>query len=328
MKNRMMKARMATRRPRRGFTLTELMIVVVLMGVIGSMLTALLVRQQRFHRAVSSMTDARARTRDVANILPTDLRSISTVGRDILAMDVNSMQFRAFIGSAILCRYAGAQLIELPPKVIADGKVLTAWINPPIVDDIVYLYDEGVEAGNADDSWTKYKITAVASAADATWCPSNNAIAYTQAADNGATRYRITLDAAPNQLRSQIGSPIRFAREVRYSIYQASDNQWYIGYQTCVPDATPNTAGTCGTREVLAGPVLPASTNANVSGLAFQYYNQTGGEVTDVALAGTIARIEVVIRTSSESLRRATSNITSITGGDSLRFSVGFRNRI
>jgi hypothetical protein len=117
---------------------------------------------------------------------------------------------------------------------------------------------------------------------------------------------------------------MRFAREVRYSGYQGADNNWYVGYQTCP-------GGACGAVEVLAGPIVPVSADAATSGLYFNYYNQAGVEVTDVAQASTIARVEVVIRTTSESLRRATrinAINTEIAGGDSLRFVIGFRNRI
>jgi prepilin-type N-terminal cleavage/methylation domain-containing protein len=44
----------------RGFTLIEMMIVVSLLGIIGTMLTTILVRQQRFHRAVATLSDSRA----------------------------------------------------------------------------------------------------------------------------------------------------------------------------------------------------------------------------------------------------------------------------
>jgi hypothetical protein len=53
--------------------------------------------------------------------------------------------------------------------------------------------------------------------------------------------------------------------------------------------------------------------------------------VTSVASASSIARAEVVIRTTSQSLRRSTrinAVNTEIVGGDSLRFQIGFRNRI
>jgi len=326
-------SRAARLRARAGFTLTELMIVVVLVGLIGSMLTTLLMRQQSFHRAVASVADARARMRDVATIVPTDMRSISTIGGDVLALSDTSIQFRAFVGASILCSYVAASptVIELPPRTLADSSVLTAWINPPRPGDIAFLYNDGTLSGNQDDSWTPIAISDTTSATNSAWCASTNAIAYTAAADNAQRRYRLTLASAPNQAQIKMGAPIRFAREVRYSGYQAADGNWYVGYQICTYSGTMTTAGACGTRDVLAGPIQPVTADPNTSGLWFKYYNKDGTAVTAVASASTIARAEVVIRTTSQSLRRTTrinAVNTEITGGDSLRFQIGFRNRI
>ena len=317
-------------RRRGGFTMIELLIVVSLLGIIGSLLTTILVRQQRFHRAVTSVADSRARMRDIATIMPTDLRSISTAGKDLLAISDTSVQFRAFVGASIMCRYAAATVIELPPKVLASGNVLTAWINPPEPDDIAFLYDEGTVGGNADDSWSPVTITDTASSTNMLWCPSTNVPAYTKAADNNARRYQITLATAPDPARVGVGSPIRFAREVRYSIYRADDDQWYVGYQRCTPNATYNQPGTCGSREVLAGPVVAGSADTLTSGLFFVFYNKAGTRLTSLATTDTIARVGVGIRTSAESMLKAVTQTggTITGGGDSLRFVVGFRNRI
>jgi prepilin-type N-terminal cleavage/methylation domain-containing protein len=327
-----MRARLNARR--HGFTLIELMIVVSLLAIIGTMLTTLLVRQQRFHRAVTGVTDARARMRDIATILPTDLRGISTAGRDIMEITDTSMQFRAFIGTAIMCRFATANgvapaIVELPPKSLASKNVLTSWINPPAPNDIAYLYDDGVLSGNADDSWQPFTISDTTSAANSTWCPVTTVPPYTTAADNAARRYRLTLSAAPNQGRVRTGAPIRFAREVRYSVYLATDNKWYVGFQRCTPNATYGLLGTCGDREVLAGPVLAGAADTLTSGLFFVYYNKSGTRLTELAVTDTIARIDVGIRTTSESLLKASTKIGGdITGGDSIRFTVGIRNRV
>lgn len=327
------------RRSRRGFTLAELMIVATLMGIIGSLLTAVLVRQQRFHRAVASLADARARMRDIETILPTDMRSISSVANDIFDFSTNSIQFRAFIGASVLCAYVPGQstIIELPPKSMVVptlasnnvGTVLTAWINPPVPGDVVFLYNDSVSAGNADDFWGQFTITDTASATSFSpnACLSSNSIPLIQAGDDATTRYRLTLNAAPDQTQIRIGAPIRFAREVRYSGYQEVDNQWYVGYQTCTPSGT-TAPGTCGTREVLAGPIMPVTDDTLTSGLFFVFRNQTGGIVTTTAADTTIASISVGIRTTSESLRRSSGATSSIAGGDSLRFVVGIRNRI
>jgi prepilin-type N-terminal cleavage/methylation domain-containing protein len=323
-----------TNSKRGGFTLIELMIVVSLLAIIGGMLTTVLVRQQRFHRAVTGVTDSRARMRDIATILPTDLRGTSTAGRDIMEITDTSMQFRAFIGTAIMCRFATANgvapaIIEVPPKTLASKNVLTSWINPPAPNDIAYLYDDGTLGGNADDSWQPFMVTDTTSAANSTWCPVTTVPPYTTAADNAARRYRITLSTAPNQGRVRTGAPIRFAREVRYSVYQATDGKWYVGFQRCTPNATYGNLGTCGDREVLAGPVLAGSADTLSSGLFFVYYNKSGTRITSITNTDTIARISVGIRTTSESLLKATTKIGGdITGGDSIRFTIGIRNRV
>lgn len=318
-----------SRARRAGFTLTELMIVVVLVGVIGTALTLLLMRQQRFHRAVVSMTDSRARMRDVSTILPTDLRSISTAADDILDFSTTAVQFRAFVGTSVVCRFASLRIVEIPPRTLASGNVLTAWINPPGPGDIAYLYNDGDREGNFDDEWDRHTIADTISSTDASWCASSLTPAFTAAADNGARRYRITLSSDADTVRVARGGVIRFAREVRYSAYQAADNQWYVGYQTCTPNANPALPGACGTTELLAGPIKAATSDTTTSGLYFVFYNRNGARISSPASTDTIARVSVGIRTTSESLRQATSTaLASMTGGDSLRFVVGFRNRI
>ncbi len=314
---------------RSGFTLIELMISVSLLGIIGVMLTSVLVRQQRFHRAVANVTDARARMRDIATIMPTDLRSVSTAGKDLLAISDTSMQFRSFLGASIMCRFASATVIDLPPKSLASGNVLTAWINPPAPNDIAYLYDDGTAGGNIDDSWAPFTISDTSSSTNAANCPTTTTPPFTTAADNAARRYQLTLATAPVQARVKVGAPIRFAREVRYSIYQASDAQWYVGFQRCTPNLVYGLAGACGTREVLAGPVLAGAADTLTSGLFFVYYNKAGTRLLALVNTDTIASVGVGVRTTSSSLLKATTRSGgAMVGGDSLRFTIGFRNRI
>ncbi len=313
---------------RRGFTLTELMMVVVLVSIVGLMLTMILVRQSRFHRAVQDVSEARNRMRDIATIVPTDLRGVSTSQNDILAFGQDSLQFRAFIGTSIVCEFVSNTVIGLPPKVLASGNVFSAWINPPAPGDLAYIYDDGTQVGNFDDSWDRFTISDTASSTSTTWCSSGLSPAYTAAGDN-TQRYRITLASAANTVQIKRGAVIRFAREVRYSGYQAADNQWYMGYQTCTPNAGTTTPGTCGTREVLAGPIKPMTTDTNTTGLFFKYYDKNGNVLTTTADIAKIARVTINVRTASPSVRAAVATaVNNITGGDSLRFVVAIRNRI
>ncbi len=321
--------RRASRR-RRGVTLIELIIALTVLAVVGGLLTNVLIKQQRFNRALTETADSRSRMRDIATILPTDLRGASSVGRDILSIGLTSLQFRSSIGSSVLCGLPGAaNVIELPPATLASGQVLTAWINPPIPGDVAFIYDDGATRGNADDSWRQFTITDTTSAVNAAWCPAGGVSPFTQVADNAQRRYRITLDAAPNPLSIRVGAPIRFAREVRYSLFAASDQNWYVGYETCVPSGAVGVPGACANREILAGPVRAATNDTTTSGLYFLYYRQNGTQITNVADAALIARVGIGLRTSPMSLSQALQKLGGAQAGrDSLKLTVGIRNRI
>jgi hypothetical protein len=303
--------------------------VLTVLGIVGGLLTNVLIKQQRFNRALTETADSRSRMRDIATILPTDLRGASSIGRDILTIGLTSMQFRSSIGSSVLCRLAGGAVIELPPTTLASGQVLTAWINPPKPGDVAFIYDDGAGRGNVDDSWTQFTITDTTSAVNAAWCPAAGIPPFTQVADNGQRKYRLTLNAAPNPLTIKPGAPIRFAREVRYSLFAASDANWYVGYQTCTPSGAVGVAGPCGNREILAGPVRAATADTTTSGLYFLYYRQDGTAITNVAQAALIAKIGIGLRTSPQSLSQALQKLGGTQAGrDSLRLTVGIRNRI
>ncbi len=313
---------------RRGVTLIELIIAMTLLAFIGGLLISVMLRQQRFQRAIADVADTRGRMRDIATIIPTDLRGASSAGGDLLGIGLTSLQFRAAVGSSVLCRYASGNVVELPPMVLASGNVLTSWINPPRPGDVVFMYNDGTRAGNVDDSWTQFTITDTTSAVDATWCPAVGGVGVTQPADNLKRRYRLTLSAAPDSTRIRLGAPIRIAREVRYSLYAASDANWYVGYETCTPSGTPGVAGACANREVLAGPVRAAAADTVSSGLYFIYYRQDGTPITSILQAAQIARVGIGLRTTPLSLKEAMRLGGSMTGRDSLRLSVGIRNRI
>ena len=317
-----------TRRARAGLTLIELIIAMTMFALVGGILISVLLRQQRFQRAVADVADTRGRMRDVATIIPTDLRGVSSIGGDLLSVGLNALQFRAAVGTSVLCRYAAANVIELPPKVLASGNVLTSWINPPQPGDVLYMYNDGALAGNADDSWTPFTITDTTSAVNTTWCPAAGGSFLTQVADDGQRKFRLTLSSAPDPTRIRIGAPIRIAREVRYSLYAASDANWYVGFETCTPSGTVGVAGPCANREVLAGPVRAASADTLTSGLYFVYYGQNGAAITSAAQAAQIAYIGIGLRTTPLSLKDAMKLGGSMVGRDSLRLTVGIRNRI
>lgn len=295
-----------TRRP--GFTLVELIFVLVIAAlVIGGMSTTLL-RQQRFYRGSADVLETRSQIRQAAGILPTDVRGISTAGGDLLSIADTAMVFRATIGSSVVCVLGGGS-ITVPPLELANGNTLTSWNQAPAAGDTAFVYDDGTVPAATDDVWRAYALTS-GMAPVTGGCPSSTNFTSTGDASAQSFSFGYAGNISPTIV---VGAPIRFVRTARYSLYPASDGKWYLGY--CSPSCG------AGGPEPIAGPFLPYGGAA--SGVSFTFLNEAGA-VT--AVRDSVAQVSILVRAE-------TATPVSVTGfqqaklGDSLRFSVSIRNR-
>jgi hypothetical protein len=131
----------------------------------------------------------------------------------------------------------------------------------------------------------------------------------------GRRRYRLDTDLPPEVT---IGAVVRFARPVRYKIYQETSGAWYLGLEEY-------RSGAWGTPSPVAGPYRAfASGDANPSGLQFRYYDSLGTRVTNMANQKDVARVDVFLRTNA-----GASAITERNGSllqDSVLMRVALRN--
>ena len=297
-----------SRAGRNGFSLVELIVILALSTIIMGGLTSVLVRQQRFYRGTADLVETRSQIRQAAGIIPSDLRGVSPVGGDIIAITDTSMWFRATIGQAVACVIAGNEIV-IPPVSLANGNTLASFAMSPQAGDTVFVYDDGPLEAASDDQWKPYTL---ASSADTTNLTSVACNALTGDADANTLRNSFTLAEGPS-LTIQVGAPMRFVRHTRYSLYQASDGAWYLGY--CAP------ACVGGTPQPIAGPFLPGS--GGTSGVAFSYQNGAGAVTAN---PDSVAQVSIVVR-------GQTKGVVDMGGykntyvGDSLRFSVAIRNR-
>ena len=86
--------------PRRGLTLIELMISIVMLGLMGGLIIGFLLKQERFYAGASEILLTRTQVRQAAVMMPSDLRGISSAGGDIYAMTDTSIEFRSTFGSS------------------------------------------------------------------------------------------------------------------------------------------------------------------------------------------------------------------------------------
>ena len=291
-----------------------------LAALVGSTLIMTLRRQERFYSSATEVMQVRAQLRDAADVLAVDIRSAAVARYGLPLMTDSAMELFTAIGSSVVCAAPAGKILFLPPPRLASGTVLTSLLATPDTGDLALIY--AMPAGEPDSGrWAESRIAAFAARSVSSSCPP--ATGFTSGADAaGQTGYALTLpNTPPASVRK--GSPVRFLRRARYSLYRSSDGQWYLGFRRC------NAVGpsVCGTIQPVSGPYLPYERQGgNNSGLAFRYFDSAGGEVVDALLSPTISRIDIV-------LRGETARAISLAGDARLRYrdsaivSVSPRNR-
>jgi prepilin-type N-terminal cleavage/methylation domain-containing protein len=297
-----------------GFTLVELVIALVLVSLVAGATVKLLLRQQRFYNSTTELIQTRQQIRQVAAMLPSDLRGISSGGGDISVMSDSSLEFRAVFGSSIVCVNTAGRLMTVP-RILTRGSAMTNWATQPAPGDSLLVYNDSSSMAVTDDSWYRYQINTVAPVTGGCPAASNLVELSDLTASNPSYELRLTSPAS-NRIRP--GAAIRFFRRARYRIYRETDNKWYLGYHDCMPGRTP----ACNATRAIAGPFQPYATNGT-SGVQFAYYDSTGAVTTNPSL---VARISLVVRGEGGALLNLTGDGAGVFR-DSLRIEVALRNR-
>ena len=297
---------------RRAFTLTEMLFVLVVFGLVAGATMRIIVRQQKFYASTSDLIAMRNSLRDLGEAIPSDLRGISSVGGDIYAMSDSSVDFRLATGISVICSIGALRTtVVVPPPTLSSRTALTTWISAPTTGDTAFVYDEGAAGGVNDDTWDKVAVTAALSVGS---CPTTSG--YTANATEAAAAQTVTFGTALNA-NVVVGSLIRFFRRAKYKLYQpAGSSGWYLGYQDCP-------AGVCGTMQAVAGPYLAYSATPTSSGLRFVFRDSTGATT---AAPAQVARIDIIAKAQTENPIRMPGRPEAYYS-DSLVVTVALRNR-
>jgi prepilin-type N-terminal cleavage/methylation domain-containing protein len=324
------------RRGRPGMTLIEIMIALVLLGIVGGVLMRVIMRQQRFYQGVNQIMTQRGQLRQATAVLPIDLRSVSSVGGDILAAYDSSMDFMVNVGTGVVCQVMSNARVAMPPVPLAGSQTLTSWYGydepVPTSDPVaytVYIYNDSSIAGNEDDTWKKFTLT------DLHHSTSACLASFTGIGDVGKQRpilevsdpagYTDPVTGGPLSQYINVGAPVRILKQVRYALYKETDGKWYLGF-AYMQKAT----GTYSALSPVSGPYDSYATSG--SGLRFRYYDVDGNEIAsgaDSTNRTKIARVDLIVRARTSANVRA----AGIQGGanqqykDSLAVSVMLRNR-
>jgi prepilin-type N-terminal cleavage/methylation domain-containing protein len=291
---------------RNGFTLVEMVVSLTLTGIVLSLVSAIALRQQRLVDDLAEQRAVSSRLREASSLLPIQLRAASA--SDIREASDTSLELRATIANAIVCDTLSSRLV-LAPATDDDPRV-ASFIAPIEAGDSIWLLsNDGLEA-----VWRGARVTDVG-----LHVPGACHLLGPQLSSAGlhASRVTVTLASLPP---TPIGLPVRVTRPVRYSLYHASDGDWYVGQRDW-----NNALSRFNTIQPIVGPFLKATS----AGLVFRYADTSGASLTvPVTNREGIARIDVELRAETKSAMRAFAP-ASITGKhmDSTLLSVALRSR-
>jgi prepilin-type N-terminal cleavage/methylation domain-containing protein len=254
---------------RRGFTLVELLVALVLLGIVTAAIYRVLVNNQRMYNSQTQRIDLQQNIRAAATILPAEFRELNAFDGDIKALGPDSIVIRAMRQFGVVCTApvlnAGVvtgKFLILRNEILMGSRAFQA-------GDSVLVFNEGNEDSRNDDAWAVGRVSSVVTAAIT--CPDGKA----------GTRLNVDFLAFAAPLVNAAGAipagaAVRGFEIVAYRTYQASDNLWYLGLRT------PGNA-----IQPLVGP-LTGST-----GLRFNYFTGAGA-VT--AVTTSVAQIEIIVR--------------------------------
>jgi len=287
---------------RRGFSLVELLIAMVLLAIVVTGLYRALMTNQRVYQQQTQVIGLQQNMRAAAAILPQELREVDATENDISAMTATSMTVRAHRWTGIMCvppvTGVGGPLLNGIPMTIRATPFFGRGIN---AGDSMFVRYEGDDGTRKDDGWVIGKVVAAVSTPAV--CGGLAGQVLSVNLDFGASGVTNFLNSIVN------GDPVLGFEKVTYSLYQpmqaTTGTDWYVGLTTS------------NGQQPLIGPVL-------TNGLSFAYYDSTGA-VT--AVPARVARVDITLRAQTAQLIRARSGSNSMVRMvDSVVTSVALRN--
>jgi hypothetical protein len=246
-------------------------------------------------------------------VLAGDLRGIAVADTVRLLAD-SAIEVFTPIGGSVVCQSVGGYDVGLP-AVSASDNTLTWFLSQPDTGDLALIYSgDGASAGR----WERHQITRFATRALTSACPASSGLAHDEDVVAGRQGFQVSLDA-PLSSAVLSGAPVRFIRRGRYSLYRASDGDWYLGYRRC----NANGSSVCGAIQPLSGPYRSYTSNPGSSGLLFEYFDSDGARL-DPSSPLNLARIDVSAR--AESRHQIGVEGRLFTPSDSATLSIAIRN--
>ena len=275
---------------RRGFTLVEVLVALLIMGVVTGAIYKLLNTNQRLAVAQAEQVTLQSNVRTGSLIVPNELRELNTMTlgtgaqNDIIAATASTIEYRASRGMGFLCEVPGANSVKIAQSSWTGSR-------PPLLArDDLYLFVDGDKDDDDDDSWLQMDITNVT----------------TSVCAGGAPGWTLAVAGVPAGVL--VNTPVRLFERMRMELGSVG-GQWWL-------QARSVTAG-----EALT-PVLGPLTS---TGFALQYFDSTGATTADL---NAVKSIRITVQGLTDGAVRRGGTAAAATVQDTLTTQVLLRNSV
>lgn len=261
---------LARRHSRRGFTLAELLITLMLSALVLGMVVSVGARLQHRLLAESTRLAVDEQLASAPQLVPLDLRAVSPPAGDVVEARDTALQLRATTGAGVVC--GGSPTSVLVASHLGAGARSVA-LTATGGDTLWLLVDS-----DSVEQWRPLRLGGVRRVAAT--CPVLDAAAAQlfDVAHLWAADVRDSASIMP-------GTYVRTTRPVRYSFYRAGDGHWYLG----VHSWNPATA-----RFNLVQPLAGPYASPLSGGTGFRYFDASDAALPLGAADGVrIARVEM-----------------------------------
>lgn len=245
-------------RRRAGFTLVELLMGLIIMGIVAAALTRVFLSQQRLTVTQVEQASMQANVRTGTLILANELREIGnnvTGGNDIKTFTSTSLTYRAMRSVALACGITSGG-VRIRQNPIYGARPITAG------RDSMLLFVEHGLGTTGDDEWVRLPITGITVSTCLT--------------PDSAPAYRLATSGLPAASEVRLDAPVRTYEIMQVAPVVQGGHNWL------------------GARSVSGGETLtPVAGPITVAGLSFSYLDENGNST---GTRSNIRSIRIVLR--------------------------------
>ncbi len=281
---------------KRGFTLIEVLVALVMFAVVSGSIYTILITNQRTYQQQAARVNLNSNVRTAASFLPGELRELNasdSLQSDIVAMDASFIRYKAMRNLYFLCQ----------APIGVDDIVLwqDPWFGLRSLDsglDSVMIFADGSESSRLDDRWVHAGAFQVSTGTE---CP------------GAAPSIRVKLKrvSTPGLAGVRNGAPVRGYEVMELSLYQDTYGDYWLGTSRYLKGASVWSA-----IDPLVGPL-------SSSGVQLTYFDTLGTVTTDPR---SVARIGVTVTGESDPVRSSSGSVEPVTV--ELVTSIALRNNI